>query len=207
MEVETDSSFGQQVTQWDIRNLVLHLQAGAFKLHEENHVSTSINLLRLYYFTTATLSWNCPKVLLSMFRCRMRHTRAGRASWFLSSCHNRSALNLSVTHILVVQPSASTISTQLIIMAQEYSDARFAFFYLFLLPSFLPSSQPPPSFLPSFIRTFSLFISCQHLFQDQKLQPVPGSLCCTQHGWVEISVLTWLQQLLHGTELTGLEVW
>lgn len=71
----------------------------------------------------------------------------------------------------------------------------------FLVPPFLPYHF---AFLSSF---FSLVLFDTPLWIREKLKAVPGNLCCIQHGWVETRMLTWLQRLHHGTELTGLVTW
>lgn len=95
-------------------------------------------------------------------------------------------------------------------MTQEHSEAKFDPSFLFSHPLSLTSFLVPPflpyhfAFLSSF---FSLVLFDTPLWIREKLKAVPGNLCCIQHGWVETRMLTWLQRLHHGTELTGLVTW
>lgn len=87
-------------------------------------------------------------------------------------------------------------------MAQEHSEQKLI---LFLWLPFLSLPVFPSTlhfFHPSFL---SLFLFNIPLRIRETCKAVSGNLCCIQHGWVETSMLTWLQRLHH--ELTGLVAW
>lgn len=85
---------------------------------------------------------------------------------------------------------------------QSLSFPLFLLLFLWLpfsVPAFLPFHF---AFLSSFL---SLFLFNNPFRIRKKLKAVPGNLCCIPCGWMETSMLTWLQRLQHGPELTGLE--
>ena len=55
------------------------IQDWSTNLHEGNYLSPSVHPLGLYDFISVMLPWNCPKVLLCMFRYQ-ENAHQGRES-------------------------------------------------------------------------------------------------------------------------------
>lgn len=67
-KVEPDSNLGQWKEQWDLKKSRVPCLGWGTNLQEGNYRSPSVHPLGFCDFISVMLPWNCPKVLLYMFR-------------------------------------------------------------------------------------------------------------------------------------------